>query len=70
MKFTVTQRYKSDAGQFEAGDIIEMSAADAAWFNRDVAGLLVPYEPAERAPDAPPNDRMMKGAPKKRGKGA
>lgn len=73
MRYLVTGRYKSDAGSFAAGDIIELTAEQAAWFNRDVPGLMVPVtEPAVEPtlPDAPPMDRMIKNAPKKRGKGA
>lgn len=73
MQYQVTGRYKSDVGHYQGGEIIELTDAEAAWFERDVPGLMVPYVvPAEAEttlPDAPPMDRMMKAAPKKRGKG-
>ena len=62
-KYKFVTRYVSGAGQFGAGQVVEMDAERAAWFNRDAPGCLVPVvdePPAERAPEAPAHDRMMK----------
>lgn len=65
-KFRVTQNYRSGLGIFDAGDVVELADDFAAHINRDAPGTLEPaYEalpPAERAPDAPPADRMVKSA--------
>jgi hypothetical protein len=68
MKYIVGRYYKSAAGEYQAGQIIEIGDADyAAWLNRDMGGYLEPVvEPAPapevRAPEAPPADRMVRKA--------
>lgn len=72
-RYRFTKFYDSHYGTFAAGAVVELSDEDAAWLMRDSMGgleLVVPpvmvEPPAERAPETPPHDRMMRGR-KKRG---
>lgn len=63
--------YLSGLGQFAAGDVVQLVDDLAAHINRDSPGTLESvFEPGPeddgRTLDAPPHDRMLKGA-KKRG---
>lgn len=62
-------RYRSGLGNFSEGDVIECTEDEAAWFNRDSPGVLVPKpesssNPPEgvegRALQGPPQDRMFR----------
>lgn len=66
--------YKSDAGAWTAGEVVEFADDFAAWLNRDVAGCVELVtepepepEPEPRAVEAPPQDRMVKRPARKRG---
>lgn len=64
--------YRSGAGVWTKGQVVELEPGMAAWFNRDIPGCLVaadapPVETAERAVDAPPADRQVKRPAQKRG---
>ena len=65
-KYKAQWRYRSGAGQFEEGEVVQLEVEQAAWFNRDSSGVLVPMPdtegptPAEgRVITGPPHDRMM-----------
>ena len=68
-------RYRSGAGVFDENEIIQLDEAQAAWFNEDSPGVLVPMPDAEdpvpakgRAMTGPPQHRMETGEHlKKRG---
>lgn len=66
MRYRATRRYQSGLGSFSEGDVVDLVDDVAAHINRDSPGTLEPvYDalpPAERAFDAPPQDRMVKGA--------
>jgi hypothetical protein len=44
-KYIVQHFYKSDVAQYPAGQVVEMDAELAAWFNRDSPGVLKLGEP-------------------------
>ena len=65
MQFQFTRPYRSSAGAFGAGQIVDMTEDLAAWFNRDDHGILVPYVASNvttteevRSAEAPEHDRM------------
>lgn len=68
-------RYRSGSGQFDESEIVQLEEEQAASFNRDSPGVLVPMSDAEnplpaegRVIAGPPHDRMMTGENlKKRG---
>ena len=69
--YTFTQRYRSSYGRGDEGDQVEMTEAQAADINRDAPGTLVSHtakaDDAEtRALDAPPKNRQVTGASKRR----
>lgn len=67
--------YRSGAGQWAAGELVELTDDLAAWLGRDVPGCLEPVvdepepepEPEPRAIEAPPADRMQRKPAQKRG---
>jgi hypothetical protein len=68
----MTQYYKSDAGEYQAGTIIEIDDADyAAWLTRDSMGALQPYIEPVAAPiiaerqEEPQHDRMVRQGKKR-----
>ena len=73
-RYIVQHFYKSNVAQYPAGQVVEMDADLAAWFNRDSPGVLKEIVPA--APDpivAPPLhpepprlDRMIRKANKRK----
>lgn len=70
-RYRVTRRYESGLGSYAEGDVVDLVDDFAAHINRDSPGTLElepAYEalpPAERAFDAPPQDRMVKSARKR-----
>jgi hypothetical protein len=75
-RYRFLKSYRSGAGAWDPGQTIEIEPERAEWFNRDVPGCLEPVEDEkpkkvkeseseERAADAPPHDRMVKGATKR-----
>ena len=67
-EYKVQWQYKSGTGQFDAGDVIQIEEEQAAWFNHDSPGILVPLPDAEdpvsaegRALSGPPLHRMITG---------
>ena len=77
-RYIVQRDYQSHAATWKAGLVVELGAEEAAWFNRDSRGVLkeieerppdpepVPEPVAERAIEAPPQDRMVRKAKKRR----
>lgn len=65
-RYRVGHDYLSGLGQFAAGDVVELDDALAAHINRDSPGTLAAVTTTARTLEAPPRDRMLKGA-KKRG---
>lgn len=73
-RYRFIKKYQSGYGQWSPGDEIDLTEAEAEWFNRDVDGCLEPvkaepeHEPDEddapdeaiRAIDSPPSDRQVK----------
>lgn len=65
MRYRFTCDYKSGAGAWAKGDVVDLDDETAAWLLRDVAGCIVPVTDA-RAVEAAPHDRQIKAAPKNR----
>lgn len=67
-KYVAQWRYRSNLGSFSESEVIICSEEDAAAFNRDSPGVLVPMpessNPPEgvegRAMEGPPQDRMFR----------
>lgn len=56
-------------GPWTEGEVIDLTDAEAIAVNKDSPGVLVPVRvatPAARVIDAAPNDRMVKGAGRRR----
>ncbi len=66
--YRFTRRYRSHLGTWKAGEVVVFDDTTAAWLNRDSPGCIEPVEEPERAMDAPPQDRQVKRAPRKRSK--
>ncbi len=64
-KYLATQRYASSylPGGIAAGEVIELSEAEAEAINRDSPGTLVPNPEGVTAPES---DRQMKAPPQRR----
>lgn len=68
MRYIVKRYYRAGNVEYQAGQVIEIDDPEyAAWLNRDMRGYLEEIapvqpesEPEERAPEAPPADRMMR----------
>lgn len=67
-KYLATQRYASSylPGGIAAGEVIDLSDAEAEAINRDSPGTLVPNPDGVAEPE---NDRQMKAAPQRRDRG-
>ena len=75
-RYIVQHDYKSHVAHHSAGQVVELDADQAAWFNRDSKGVLKliverPPEPepepvAEPVVEAPPKDRIARKAKKRR----
>jgi hypothetical protein len=68
--YTVQWNYRTQSrGPWAGGEVIDISDAEAIAINKDSPGVLVPVRvaaPAARVLDAAPNDRMVKGAGRRR----
>ena len=53
------QRYRSSYGQGDKGDVVELTADQAAAINRDSPGTL---KPKARAVESAPNNRQVTSA--------
>jgi hypothetical protein len=60
MQYRFRWAYRSNAGVFEKGQVVNFASERAAWFNRDSPGVLEEIVTETRAPDAPAHDRMMR----------
>jgi hypothetical protein len=67
-RYIVQSDYQSHAATWKAGLVVDLGAEEADWFNRDSPGVLKPVEEpvAERAIEAPPQDRMVRKSSKRR----
>lgn len=69
MKYQVVRKiettFRYEPVEWQPGEVVELSEEDAAWFNRDSEGCLIPVVETQSV-DAPPQDRMVKRAPRKR----
>ena len=54
--YTFTRRYRSSYGQGDKGDVVELTADQAAAINRDSPGTL---EPKSRAIEKAPSNRQV-----------
>ena len=74
-RYIVQSDYQSHAAKWSAGQIAELDADKADWFNRDSPGVLKlieerPPEPEPvetRAIEAPPKDRMVRKGKTRKG---
>jgi hypothetical protein len=65
MRVQFGQSYRSNAGAWDAGQVVELPDDLVEWLNHDSPGVCVPVEetePAARQVQAPPADRMVKNA--------
>ena len=66
MKLRVLSNYRRQRVAYAAGDVITVSAEDAAFLMRDAAGVFVEYvEPVAAAPAEPEADKAIKSARRK-----
>lgn len=67
MKLKTLRKYRSHRGAWEAGEEITVDNELGTWLLRDAPGCF--EEMTEKALDEPPEDKMVKSAPKKKGRG-
>jgi hypothetical protein len=67
VKLKVLVDYKSHRAAYEKGQEIDIDEALALWLQDDAPGCF--EEIVEKALDEPPADKMVKSAPKKKGRG-
>lgn len=63
MKLIVKRFYHCGSVTYQPGQVLEVEDAEhAAWLMRDANGGIEPLDerPEERAPEAPPHDRMVR----------
>ena len=65
MKLKVLRQYGSPRGSWKAGEEIEVDEELGLWLLDDAPGSFEKIE--EKALDEPPEDKMVKSAPKKKG---
>jgi hypothetical protein len=67
IRLKVIHDYRCGALYYESGSVIDVPADTGAWLQRDAPEAFVPYkEPEEKAPEAPPMDKMMNRAPRRK----
>jgi len=66
VKLRVTSDYRSLGHDYKAGDEIDTSASLAEFFQRDAPGVFELVEPAVKALDEPPADKMVKKPARKK----
>lgn len=64
MKLRVKQDYRSNAAQYRAGEIVEVSAEFGAWLQRDSAESFEEITP-KRSYRKPPRDKAIAEATEK-----
>ena len=68
MQYRVMWDYRSGPVILHAAEVVEIDDSLASWLLSDSPGVITPLvesEPAERAPDAPAQDRMHRGGRKR-----
>lgn len=50
-RYRFVKKYRSDRGQWSAGDEVDLTEAEADWFNRDVVDCLEPVTPKVEDPE-------------------
>lgn len=71
MKLKVVSEYRNARERFTAGQVIDVTEAQADWFKHDAPGCFEDYaeptpEPADKAPSAPEQNKMIGAAPKRK----
>lgn len=58
----VLENYAVHGHDYRAGQVIEVDEKTARWLKADAPGVFVDYQPEDKAPEAPPVDKMIKRA--------
>lgn len=69
MKLKVISEYRNAREHYTAGQVLDVTEAQAEWFMHDAPGCFEAYaEPAPeaKAPAAPEQNKMIGAAPKKK----
>lgn len=66
MRYKFLKRYRFGQKSYRPGDVAELTENEARHINQDEPGTVVLAEVITRTLEAPPQDRQVRAAPKKR----